>query len=41
MDAVDAVPSARSIIVVYGGGVIVFHAKMSNQRMLWMQNAVD
>ena len=30
----------RSGIVVYGGGDIVFGAKMSNQRMQWMQYAV-
>ena len=41
MHTVDAVHSGRSRIVVYGGGVIVFHAKMSNQRMQWMQNAVN
>ena len=35
MDAVDAV---RSGIVVYGGGDIVFGAKMSNQ---WTQYAVE
>ena len=33
MDAVDAVCSGGSRIVVYGGGDIVFHAKRSNQRM--------
>ena len=41
MDAVDAVRSGRSRIVVYGGGDIVFHAKRSNQAMQWMQYAVD
>ena len=40
MDAVDAVCSRCSRIVVYGDGDIVFHAKMSNQRMQWMQYAV-
>ena len=40
-DAVDAVRSGRSRIVVYGGGDIVFHAKRSNQTMQWMQYAVD
>ena len=29
-----------SRIVVYGGGDIVFGAKRSNQRMLWMQYSV-
>ena len=37
----DAVCSGSSRIVVYGGGDIVFHAKRSNQRMQWMQYAVD
>ena len=41
MDTVDAVRSGRSRIVVYGGGDIVFHAKRSNQRTLWMQYAAD
>ena len=38
---VDAVCSGCSGIVVCGGGDIVFHAKRSNQRMQWMQYAVD
>ena len=38
---VDAVCSGCSGIVLYGGGDIVFHAKRSNQRMQWMQYAVD
>ena len=38
MDAVDAVRSRCSRIVVYGGGEIVFDTKRSNQ---WMQYAVD
>ena len=38
---VDAVCSGCSGIVVYGGGDIVFHAKRSNQRMQWMQYALD
>ena len=38
---VDAVCSGHSGIVVYGGGDIVFHAKRSNQRMQWMQYALD
>ena len=33
--------SGCSEIVVYGGGDIVFCAKRSNQRMQWMQYAVD
>ena len=37
-DAVDAVCSS---LVVCGGGDIVFHAERSNQRMQWMQYAVD
>ena len=37
-DAVDAVCSG---LVVCGGGYIVFHAERSNQRMQWMQYAVD
>ena len=41
VDAVDAVCSGRIRIVVYGGGDIVFHAKRSNQRMQWMQYAVE
>ena len=41
VDAVDAVRSGHSRIVVYGGGDIVFHAKMSNQRMQWKQYAED
>ena len=41
MDAVDAVCSGCSRIVVYGDGDIVFNAKRSNQRMQWMQYAVD
>ena len=41
MDAVDAVCSGHSGIVVYGGGDIVFGAKRSNQWMQWMQYAVD
>ena len=40
VDAVDAVCSRCSRIVVYGDGDIVFHAKMSNQRMQWMQYVV-
>ena len=40
VDAVDAVCSRCSRIVVYGDGDIVFHAKMSNERMQWMQYAV-
>ena len=35
------VNAVRSGIVVYGGGDIVFGAKRSNQRMQWMQYAVD
>ena len=38
---VDAACSGRSGIVIYGGGDIVFHANRSNQRMQWMQNALD
>ena len=38
---VDAVCNGRSAIVIYGGGDIVFHAKRSNQRMQWMQYALD
>ena len=38
---VDAVCSGCSGIVLYCGGDIVFHAKRSNQRMQWMQYAVD
>ena len=41
VDAVDTVHSGHSRIVVYGVGDIVFHAKRSNQRMQWMQYAVD
>ena len=41
VDAVDAVRSGRSRIVVYGGGDIVFCGKRSNQRLQWMQYAVD
>ena len=37
----DAVSSECSGIVVYGGGDIVFDAKRSNQRMQWMQYAVE
>ena len=37
----DAVCSGYSGIVVYIGGDIVFHAKRSNQRMQWVQYAVD
>ena len=37
----DAVCSGCSEIVVYGGGDIVFDAKRSNQRMQWMQYALD
>ena len=33
--------TVRSGIVVYGGGDIVFGVKMSNQRMQWMQYAVE
>ena len=36
--AVDTVCSGCSGIVVYGGGDIVFGAKMSNE---WMQYVVD
>ena len=39
--AVDAVHSGCSRIVVYGGGDIVFCAKMSNQRIQWMQYVVE
>ena len=35
---VDAVCSGHSRIVVYGGGDIVFDAKMSNQWIQWMQS---
>ena len=38
MDAVDAVHSGCSRIVVYGGGDIVFDTKRSYQ---WMQYTVD
>ena len=38
---VDAVCSGYRGIVLYGDGDIVFHAKRSNQRMQWMQYAVD
>ena len=38
---VDAVCSGCSGIVICGGEDIVFHAKRSNQRMHWMQYAVD
>ena len=38
MDAVDAVCSGCSRIVVYIGGDIVFGAKRSNQWMQWMQS---
>ena len=38
MDALDAVHSGRSEIVVYGGWDIVFDTKRSNQ---WTQYAVD
>ena len=38
---VDAMCSGHSGIVIYGGGDIVFGAKRSNQRMQWMQYAVD
>ena len=41
MDAVDAVHSGCSGIVVYGGGDIVFDTKRSNQWMQWMQYTVD
>ena len=41
VDAVNAVCSGHSRIVVYGGGDIVIRAKRSNQRMQWMQYAVD
>ena len=41
VDAVDAVCTGYSRIVIYGGGDIVFHAERSNQRMQWMQYAVD
>ena len=34
----DAVCSGCSGIVVYGGGDIVFDAKMSNQWIQWMQS---
>ena len=37
----DAVCSGCSRIVVYGGGDIVFCAQRSNQRMQWMQYAVE
>ena len=37
----DAVCNGHSGIVIYGGGDIVFHAKRSNQRMQWMQYALD
>ena len=37
----DAVDTVHSGIVVYGGGVIVFGAKRSNQKMQWMQYAVE
>ena len=40
VDAVYAVCSGCSRIVVYGGGDIVFDTKRSNQRMQWMQYAV-
>ena len=38
---VDAVDAVHSGIVVYGGGDIVFGAKRSNQRIQWMQCAVE
>ena len=41
VDAVDTVHRGCSRIVVYGGVDIVFCAKRSNQRMQWMQYAVD
>ena len=41
VDVVDAVRSGCSRIVVYGGGDIVFCAKRSNQRIQWMQYAVE
>ena len=41
VEAVDAVCSGHSGIVIYGGRDIVFGAKRSNQRMQWMQYAVD
>ena len=41
VDAVDAVCSGRSRINVYGCGDIVFDTKRSNQRMQWMQYAVE
>ena len=41
MDAVDAVHSRHSGIMVYGGGDIVFGAKRSKQWMQWMQYTVD
>ena len=40
VDAVDAVHSRCSRIVVYGGGDIVFDTKRSNQWTQWMQYAV-
>ena len=38
MDAVDAVDTVHSRIVVYGGGDIVFGTKRSNQ---WVHCGVD
>ena len=38
---VDTVHSGCSEIVIYGGGDIVFGAKMSNQWMEWTQYVVD
>ena len=40
VDAVDALHSGCSRIVVYGGGDIVFDTKRPNQRMQWTQYAV-
>ena len=37
----DTVCSGCSVIVVYGGGDIVFGAKRSNQWMQWTQYTVD